>query len=176
MDKHNEQKKKYLEAYDELSDAIFRYCFFKTSNRERALDITQDTFMKVWEYITEEKREIENIKAFLYKVANNLIIDSRRKKANSDYSLDNMMETGFDIKVNYQEKMESEIDAKDAMKILDELDDKYREVIIHRYINDMSVGEIAKLCGESENTVSVRIHRGLDKLKTIYGNQFNFIK
>ncbi len=164
----NNQKLKEFFAvfYDEYSDAIFRYCRFQTSNREKALDITQDTFIKTWEYLSSGKK-VENIRAFLYKVARNLIIDYRRKK--KSYSLEEMMNEGFDLKSEEGglATHESIFEGNIAIETLERLDEKYREVLMLRYVEDMSVKDIAKIMGRTENNISVRIHRGLEKLKIL---------
>ncbi len=161
-------KNKFLESYDAHSDAIFRYCFFQTSNREVALDLSQDTFIKVWEYLAGGK-QVDNIRAFLYTVARNLIIDYRRKK--KSVSLDKMMDEGFDVSHSEQEHLENRIDGSNLVERLEDLEEKYRDVLTMRYIDDLSIKEIAEITGESENNISVRIHRGLEKAKNIFGEQ-----
>ena len=153
----------FLEAYEAHADAIFRYCYFQTSNREIALDLSQDTFTKTWEYLRGGK-EVENLKAFLYKVARNLIIDYRRKKKST--SLDYLVEEGFDysdtedILLNKEDEFDS-LKARDA---LEELSDSYKEILTFRFVDDLSIKEIAEKTGMTENNISVRIHRGLQKL------------
>ena len=78
-------EKQFLKAYDEFADPIFRHCYFRVFNRERAKDLMQETFTKTWEYlnqspITNHESRITNMRAFLYRVANNLIIDNSRQK------------------------------------------------------------------------------------------------
>jgi len=90
---HSIHQKDFLKAYDELSDALFRHSFFRVSNKEVALDMVQDAFMKTWNHIVGGKI-IENYKAFLYHVMNNLIIDYYRKSKSS--SLDVLLDDGFD--------------------------------------------------------------------------------
>lgn len=158
----------FEKSYKDFSDAIFRYCYFHTSNREKALDLSHDTFVKTWEYLSSEKgKEIDNIRAFLYRVARNLIIDDRRKKKSS--SLDNLLENGFEITGEESEFIikENEFEAKKALKAVEGLEEKYKDVILMRYVEDMSVKDIAKILDDNENTVSVRIHRGIEKLKNI---------
>lgn len=158
----------FEKTYEELSDAIFRFCYFQTSNREKALDLTHDTFLKTWEYMSSEKgEEVANVKAFLYKVARNLIIDGRRKKKSD--SLDSLMENGFELTSDESEIIvkENEFEAKMAVEAVKDLDEKYRDVIIMRFVEDMTVKDIANVLDENENTVSVRIHRGIEKLKKI---------
>ncbi|MDQ5901670.1 MAG: hypothetical protein QG580_385 [Patescibacteria group bacterium] len=163
---NNKTEKVFMESYEEFSDAIFRYAFFQTSNREVALDIAQDTFIKTWQYL-QKGEEIENIKAFLYRVAKNLIIDYRRKKKSS--SLDEIMETGLDFKTDedIEEEKQKEFEKQKVIKTIDQIDEKYKEIVLMRYVEEMSIKEIGETLGLSDNHVSVMIHRGVDKLKKL---------
>ena len=158
----------FTKAYDDLSDAIFRHCWFRIGDRERAKDLMQDTFIKSWQYITEGM-EVNNLKAFLYRVANNLIIDEYRKK--KELSLYNLMAEGFEPGFDERNRNEAGIDAKLALSVINKLDDKYREAVLMRYVDELSPKEIASITGESENNVSVKIHRGLKQLKELLNNK-----
>lgn len=162
------EQKQLIQAYDAYADAIFRHCYIRVSNREKAKDITQDTFMRTWEYIVKGN-DIKNIHAFLFRVANNLIIDTYRKK--KDLSLDELREQGFDPGVDDSKKTADAIDARSVIITIDKLDEKYKEVVLLRFVDEFSPKEIAKIVGESENTVSVRIHRGIAELRKIIGTQ-----
>ncbi len=164
-DNNTNKEALFLEAYETHNDAIFRYCLFQTSNREKAIDITQDTFSKVWEYMALGNT-IDNMRAFLYKTAKNLIIDGRRKKKTT--SLDDLLDDGFDTPFDDRDEHMARLDGEKAIAMLEELGDTYRECLTLKYVEDLSISEIAETLGESENTVSVRIHRGLEKLKQKY--------
>ncbi len=153
----------FVTLYDEMADQLFRHCFFKLSNRELALDLVQETFSRTWEYISSGK-EVKNVKGFLFKVANNMIIDEYRKK--KAVSLENLQEqTGFDAPVNEHNKTIFSVEVDNVLQHIDKLDPKYKDVILMRYVNDYSPKEIAEILGESENAVSVRINRGLKKVQ-----------
>ncbi|MES2953299.1 MAG: RNA polymerase sigma factor [Patescibacteria group bacterium] len=158
----------FLKAYDEYADAIFRHCYFRISDREKAKDITQETFLRAWHYLTEG-HTINTMRSFLYRVANNLIIDEMRKK--KTVSLDKLQEEGFDPGFDERSKTEREIDAKSVAGMLENLDEPYRNVITMRYINDLSPKEIAEILKESENAISVRIHRGIQKMRLLLDGQ-----
>ncbi len=158
----------FLEHYDKWNDAIFRYILLKVSDREKALDLTQETFTRCYEYV-KKGTEIEHMKSLLYRIAHNLVVDSYRKHKES--SLDNLIEEGFDYGDNAEEKLEAQIDGTRVLDIVKTLDEKYREVIMLRYMDDLPVKEIAKIVGESENTISVRLHRGIEQLKKIIGDK-----
>ena len=70
---------KFLEAYDQYSDAIFRYCYYRVYDREKAKDCVQEAYCRTWKYM-ESGKEIENLRALLYRIATNIIIDDSRKK------------------------------------------------------------------------------------------------
>ena len=78
----------FSDAYEEYKDAIFRHCYFHTFDREQAKDAMQETFIKTWQYL-ESGHKIDNLRAFLYKVATNLIINAARKK--KSVSLEGLM-------------------------------------------------------------------------------------
>ena len=153
----------FLAAYEEYADALLRHVMLRVRDRELAKDIVQEAYSKTWVYMSEGK-EIEYLRAFLYRVANNLVIDWARKKKAS--SLDSLMEDdGFEPADENIKNFEDVPAAREALKLLGELDVMYRTAITMRYLDEMSPREIAEALGVSENVVSVRIHRGIEKLQ-----------
>jgi RNA polymerase sigma-70 factor, ECF subfamily len=158
-------ERKFLKAYDKYADAIFRHCYFRMYNdRELAEDIMQHTFMKTWEYISKGN-DIENIRAFLYRVAHNLIVDRARKK--SALSLDALMDEGFNPPNDEHEHVLQIAEVGLLKTTLAKLDPSERDIIVMRYIDDLSVKEIAKTTGETENAISVRLSRCTRKIRDL---------
>jgi len=152
----------FLIAYDDLADSLFRHCYFKVGDKEKAKDIVQETFMKTWNSLVSGE-VILNLKAYLYKVANNLIIDFYRKKKES--SLDSLTDEGFDVADDSQRQTIHQAEVTVLREAIGKLEDQFREVVSMRYVSGLSPQEIATVLGESENAVSVRINRGVKKLK-----------
>lgn len=162
----------FMKCYDEHSDALFRYCYFQVSNREVANDLLQDTFTKTWIYLKDGK-EVENLRAFLYKVARNLIIDYRRKK--KAQSLEAITETGIefpDEDTGEEEKI-LESDKSFVVSKLEELDEESREILTMRYINEMGIKEISEALDITANNTSVKIHRALEKMKDLLEDYYD---
>ncbi len=164
-----DHEERFLKAFEEYSDALFRHAFLRISDRERAIDIVHDAFTKVWSYV-RSGHEIESFRPFLYKVLNNLIIDEYRK--NKEASLDALLEkegvdegSFDDLTSNTVESLAATLDGKQAFAMLQELPDAYREVIILRFVDELGPKEISNLLEESENVISVRLHRGLRLLR-----------
>lgn len=169
MSRKQSQNKQILEAYEEHSDEIFRFCLLKLRNRENALDIVQDTFIKTWEYINDGNK-VRQIRPFLYKTAYNLIVDFSRKKRM--LSLESVVNLDTDLGEDKLESIVDSIDGKLAMKLLDELTDHYRDIIEMKYIHGMTLDEIAKATGKRKQTISVQIHRAENTLRDLYKEKY----
>ncbi len=160
----------FAAIYDEYADAIFRFCFYKVHDRELAKDHMQDTFSRAWKYVASGK-EVENMRALLYRIATNLIIDHvRKQKRRPTVALDELMEAGFEPGEDRSEQMTNQLDAEMALKVLSKLNDKERNLIMMRYVEDLPVNEIAVALGARPNAVSVRLNRALKKLRNLLEN------
>ncbi len=155
-----------LATYDTDADMLFRHCLLRVRDRDRARDIVQESFTRTWDYMAKGK-DVAHIRAFLFRVANNIIIDeSRRKRSNS---LDAMQENdGFEPADPDTPDVTAPPDARLAMRLLDKLDETYRAPITLRFVEGLTPKEIAQVLGLSENVVSVRIHRGIIKLRELF--------
>jgi RNA polymerase sigma-70 factor, ECF subfamily len=159
-----EKTKEFVAAYDEYVDAIFRHIYFRVFNKDLAKDLMQETFARTWEYLCRGK-EVKNLKSFLYKVANNLIIDEYRKKR--ELSLDSLQVKGFDVEGVNEERIVRDVENEHALRVIRKLEPHHQEVILMRFIDDLSIKEIAEIIGQSENVVSVRINRGIKEVRKI---------
>jgi RNA polymerase sigma-70 factor (ECF subfamily) len=174
-DNVSDHETRFLKAFDEYNDALFRHAFIRVSNREKAIDIVHDTFTKVWSYI-KDGYEIDSFRPFLYKVLNNLIIDEYRKR--KEASLDAMLEkegidegSFDDLTESTVEVLAATIDGRKAFELLQEMPDQYREIITLRFVDQLGPKEISELIEETENVISVRLHRGLKLLRQKIENQ-----
>ncbi|MDE2071268.1 MAG: RNA polymerase sigma factor [Patescibacteria group bacterium] len=161
------------DAFERWSDELFRHALMRLSDRDKALEVTQECFLRTMQYARSGK-VIEQLRPFLYRTLRHLIIDEyRRTKA---VSLEAMTESEdgptLDTVLppdesNTLESAMERFDAARAAGLLTTLPEPYREALTLRYIDGMSVPEVAAIVGVSENVVSVRVHRGLKKLKDL---------
>lgn len=155
-------------AYEEHVDALFSYCAFKVSDREVARDLVQETFTKTWLHLAQGGK-IDTFKPFLYRTLRNCIIDHYRKK--KSVSLDALAEDGFDPGEDTSERLLDSLDGTRAKALLGKLPEEYADIIYMRYIEEMSLEEIAQATGLTKNTAGVRVHRGLQKLKALFEHE-----
>ncbi len=177
--KKPKEEQAFLEAFESHTDALFRHALYRLSDRERAYDLTQDTFLKAWDYLAGGG-EIRQYKSFLYRILHNLIIDEYRKKRS--VSLDEMLADEASAPAveallsegsvrEVEEKFDEETLLEKVRARIPELPEHYKVALTLRFVNGFSTGEIAETTGVSENVVSVRIHRGLAKLRALYNNE-----
>lgn len=156
------KERAYLEAYEKYSDELFKRCFVSLRDREQARDVVQESFTRAWEYL-RKGNDIQYFRAFLYRVANNLIVDVVRKRRTS--SLDALMEDdGFEVADESLVHPEERTRVREMNRHLIDLEDKYRSIVKMRYLEEKSPRTIAETLGVSENVVSVRLYRGLRQL------------
>src|SRR3989344_3571626 len=80
-------------AHNDYEKGLNAHAFFKVHDHAMGEDLVQDTFMKTWAYLVKGGK-IDVMKAFLYHVLNNLIIDEYRKHKTT--SLDALLVKGFE--------------------------------------------------------------------------------
>jgi len=167
----------FKDAFERYNDELFRHCSLRLSDRERALEITQETFLRTWQYV-ERGGEVREFRPFLYRTLKNLIIDEYRKMKSQSLEAMTESEEGEPIEAlmpaDETNTLEAAIDRFDgarALAMLRDLPDSFREVLTMRYVEGLSPKEIAVSIDESENAVSVRIHRGLKKLTALLSDE-----
>ena len=167
------QEQEFGEVFERYADELFRHASMRLPDRERALELTQDAFVRTWEYL-QKGGEVREPRPFLYRTLRHLIIDEYRK--HKSYSLESMLEehegmSAEDLmpadETNTLEAAMERFDGKRALAAVQKLPDAYREVLTLRYVDGLTPKEIAAIVEESENAVSVRIHLGLKKLKAL---------
>jgi len=161
----------FLKVYDYFAPKIFRYIYYQVGhNKSLSEDISQQTFFKAWEYLSKGKKPITNIQAFLYRVARNLVIDLWRSKQKESLPLlDELIETTDELP-RWQEVIEARVNVEALEKSLDNIHEQYREVLIMRYLHDMTIEEMASVLEKDKNNIYVLIHRASQTLKKAIAN------
>ena len=170
-------KNQFVALYTAEADAVFRYCFVCTSNREVALDLAQDTFVRFWNSITKNETDAANIKnerAFLFTIARNLIIDwYRKKKSVSLEALTEGSEESGGSTMQFSDSSKADLErlgeARHLMGKIKDIDPIYQQAVYLRFVEDLKPKEIADILGESANVISVHINRGLKQLRDLAG-------
>jgi RNA polymerase sigma-70 factor (ECF subfamily) len=149
---------------------LLRYLLFLTGKREVAEDLFQETWMRVLlrggQYNGKARFD-----TWLFTIARNLVIDLSRKRTMA--SLDEMSDAaddgrGFEIATEGPSPLEQfqiREDRAEVAEVLLKLDANYREVLVLRFHEEMSLEEIASVTRAPLSTVKSRLYRGLAALK-----------
>jgi RNA polymerase sigma-70 factor (ECF subfamily) len=161
----------YGKLYDLYVSKIYRFIFLKVRTREDAEDLTNDVFLKTWNYLIKDKDKdgvVRNFSGLVYQIARNIIVDYYRKKAKNVVELtDNKYLENLQERREVLRQIEINQDVARTFKLLRKLKQEYQEVILLRYTEELSIKEIADILSKSPSSVRVAIHRALKKLKEL---------
>ncbi|MEO0255447.1 MAG: sigma-70 family RNA polymerase sigma factor [candidate division WOR-3 bacterium] len=164
-------KEKELEIiYKKFSKDVYSYLLFLSLSREEAEDILQDVFIKFWK-LFDRLKNLENIKAYLLKMARNRLIDLKRREKNIKFV--ELNEEIFDIKSEDPADKIKKIEF--VKKILENLEEEEREIIILRFYENLKFREISEILSINENTLRVKYLRILEKIRK-YVYNYNYEK
>lgn len=164
----------FIKVYDENVAEINRFVYFKIGSREEANDLTSIIFLKAWNHIQNKSLvEAKTLRALLYKIARNAIIDYYRENSGrKSTSLDNE-ENKIEVvdEDSHLEKVHDRLDQENELERIKSklplLKEEYREVIIMKFISDLSLEEIADITKKSRGNVRVLLYRSLKALKEL---------
>lgn len=156
-------RKQYSKIYDQYINKIYRFVFLKVSSKEVAEDLTTEVFVRGWDKYRAGE-EFENIQAFLYQVARNLVIDHYRVKGR-DRTISTEYTVLTDPRQGIDEKAIIDSDFDQVRVALANINEDYQEVVVLRYLDELSISEIAKILNKSEGTTRVMIHRAMESLR-----------
>ena len=157
-------KKKFGKIYDKYIDKIYRFIYLKVSSTETAQDLTSETFMKGWDKFKIDQEGIDNPRAFLYRIAHNLVVDFYRNKGKTQIVSAEFVQLE-DPRTNLEKEAKTGSDMFLVRRALATLKDDYQNVIIWHYLDDMPIKEVATMLGKTEETTRVTLHRALKALR-----------
>ena len=147
----------------EQYDKLLRYCYMKTKDRTLAEDIVQETFLRFWQSHSYEDTGKEM--AYLYTIGRNLCMDAFRKREFLN------IEDYPELVSARKSEPEQQLDQIAIEMALDTLPDELREIVVMRYVSEMSSADIGKVLGMSRFSVNRRLKEGLAILKKALGGE-----
>jgi RNA polymerase sigma-70 factor (ECF subfamily) len=159
-------KQAFIEIYNLYVDDIYRFIYFKVGHKEEAQDIASTVFLKAWDYIALNKVDkSKNLKALFYKIARNSVVDYYRSKKDTS-PLESLENTDLkDIKQDPQAITEIKHDYERILKLLNNIKEEYKEIIILKHINELTWDEISQTLSKSKDSLRVLVHRATKALE-----------
>lgn len=151
---------------------IYGFIYSKVIDRDVTEDIFQDTFIKVIKTLkTKNYSEEGKFLPWVMRIAHNLIVDHFRKTKKMPFNRDTEEYSVFSIMTDNSPNIESRIISEqvevDLQRLINELPDDQREVLVMRIYDDLSFKEIADLTGVSINTALGRMRYALMNLRKV---------
>jgi RNA polymerase sigma-70 factor, ECF subfamily len=159
----NGDQEAFGDLYEKYLDAIFRYIYYRVNNHHEAEDLTETVFLKAWEALGSYRLSNVPFKAWLYRIAHNLVIDLYRTQK-QEAPLDG--HTGFSDDGQSPEEQVVWLErTEQLLAAMAGLDEDHRQVLSLRFINELSHAETAYIMNRSEGAVRVLQHRALNALR-----------
>lgn len=153
--------------YSHYQPQIYRFVVIKVGRREDAEDLTHLVFLSAWKNIGSYKDVGNPFSSWLYQIARNLIIDHYRTKK-IEVDLEEAEESGsLGQSPSGETEAEHSLTMDRVMESVRTLPSLHQDVIIMRFVEELTVKEVSAALGKSESAVKVLQHRAMQKLKNL---------
>ncbi len=164
----NKDTQTFISIYDRYHADLYRFIYYKTGRQEESQDLTSMVFLKAWNHVQNNSlKDSKTLRALVYKIARNAIIDYYRQGKAKIESLDDKDKPIhiIDEKQDLAKDLDENIELKRLSHLIRQLKEEYREMIVLKFINELELEEIAVVTGKSKGSVRVTLHRALSSLK-----------
>jgi RNA polymerase sigma-70 factor (TIGR02952 family) len=160
----------YAELYQRYVDKIYRYIYYKVGQQAETEDLTSQTFMKAWDAIGDYEWRNHPFGAWLFRIAHNLVVDYHRARR------DNVSLTDASPQLEQRasrddvrpEKILGEMITMDRVRhAIGRLTEEQQQVLILRFFEGMSTGEVADLMGKRRGAIRGLQFRALSALREL---------
>lgn len=152
------------QAFEELIniyfDRLYKEAYLRCKHEEDAKEILQETIYKAYKNIKKLK-EPKYFKTWISRIIINVANDYLRENGMVDLEHD---ENDYVKKIHKDDQVEIKID---LYNVIDELEDKYKDVILLRYMEDLKVEEISKILDKPVNTIKTHIRKAIKDMKNL---------
>jgi len=160
----------FTKLAEDYRDRVYTFAMYSLRQREEAEDVTQEVLVKLWQRAGQAGFDLENVGAWVMRVARNAVIDViRRRRTRTAVIAD---EVDFDLATHYTpgpadtgNGVESREFREALEAALARMDDPYRSILVMREVQGLQYQEICDALEIPLNTVKVYLHRGRRMLR-----------
>jgi RNA polymerase sigma-70 factor (ECF subfamily) len=151
--------------FDILSEPVYRFIYMRVSHKETAEDLLSLTFIKTWKNILKyQERSDAKFTTWLFQISHNIVRDYWRSQK-KEVPIEEYMEKEYTD--NTEELFDTNMQIGKLKESLQLLSENYQNVLTLRFINQLSVQEVADVMGKSNGTVRVMQVRAIKALRKI---------
>ncbi len=161
-------KNNFIEQiFEKYYKDIYKFIYFRTGyNTSLAEDLTSEIFIKLLEHIDSFDESKSKLKTWIFTITRNHLIDYFRRKKISTVQLNSKQIINSLSKDNLQ-KIEEDLMIIEILKNLNKLKNEEKEIILYRYMHELTIQEISKIFNITKNNTKVKLHRAIKKLKQL---------
>ena len=156
----------FSDLYDIFIDQIYRYVYYRVNSSD-VEDLVATLFVKIWENIQKFNPKKGAFSSWIFRITHNLVVDYYRKAKDNNFD---------ELKIDIASKERTHSPLKATERVIDnevlfqalkKLKKNYQEIIIHKFINELSNKEISEILGKSEGSLRILQHRALKALREV---------
>lgn len=155
------------QIYDRFVERIYSYIYHRVGQAELAEDLTGQVFIRMLEAIRSGQGWRTSFSGWLYRIAHNLVIDFYRRRSRASF-VD--IDEAPPIAVTEEEpfrKVQATLDREDLRAALNQLTEEQAQVITLRFLEDLSIAEVAAIMGKNEGAIKALQYRAILALRRI---------
>ncbi len=154
------------DLYERYLDRIYRYVYCRLHDHDEAEDLTESVFLKAWEALPRSRPKASRFRAWMFRIAHNAIVDHYRARKPT-VSIEHVAEMQDEYPVP-----ERVVEAQQAVATLSaalaRLKPRDLQVVLCRFVGNLSHAETAAVLGTSEGNVRVLQHRALERMRRLW--------
>ena len=159
----------FTQIYDRYLDRIYRHIYYRVGHQSDAEDLTQQVFMQAWRAIGHYQQTNSPFLAWLFTIAHNVVVSFYRRAKNQQYlGTDMASDQRWIDPEQVAEAGEREVAVRQAIL---RLKPDQQQVVMLRFVENLSHAEVAAALGKSEAAVRVVQHRALQALRQILSKE-----
>jgi RNA polymerase sigma-70 factor, ECF subfamily len=159
-----ERRKYFDEVYAQFDRRVFAYCVYVLSDRDKASDVYQEVFIKVYQAL-HTVRDQDRIAHWIFRIARNECLNAMKSNQRSENRSVRMDESDPIPDANATAAYNDEIEYLHWG--LSQIGKEYREALVLAEFEGFSLKEIAEMTGASLSNVKIRVHRAKQKLHAL---------
>jgi RNA polymerase sigma-70 factor (ECF subfamily) len=155
--------------YDRYFERIYRHIYYRVGHQSDAEDLTQQVFMQAWRAMGRYQQTNSPFLAWLFTIAHNAVVSFYRRSRQQQYlEMDIASDQAWINPAEVAEAGERQVAVRRAIL---RLKPEHQQVVMLRFVENLSHAEVAVALGKSEAAVRVVQHRALQELKQILGKE-----
>ncbi len=155
------------EIYDRYVERIYSYIYHRVGQVELAEDLTGQVFMRMLEAIRSGRGWQTSFSGWLYRIAHNLVIDYYRRRSRASFvDIDETPPIAV-VEEEPSRRVQAALDREDLLAALKQLTEEQAQVITLRFLEGLSIAEVAAIMGKNEGAIKALQYRAIIALRRI---------